>query len=267
MIKRRWLIVCCAAALASSAQTAWAGVEAEVGLVAGYFDYQERSSSGGRLNTEQGMLPGVSLELSQPFGEHGWIALSGDWYSGEVQYDGQTQAGRSLHTQTDTRLLVTDLTIAGPGLEAYGMTISPLARAGYRQWQRDILPTSFSTGLEERYRWYELGVGVSACKGLVNSSAGRWCGELWALHGADGRVEVNLREIDAGQPELRLGSRPGGRMRLSGQLGSVTVRLFAHFWKFGSSGEQAVDRPGGRLLVEEPASRSWLAGLGLGVRF
>jgi hypothetical protein len=95
-----------------------------------------------------------------------------------------------------------------------------------------------------------------------------WCLEGWGLYTFEGRVTVDLTEISAGSPSIRLGSKPGASVQATALMGPVEFKVFGHFWQFGKSDTKTVYRAGGgRLLVEEPASQSWLTGFAVGLKF
>lgn len=245
-----------------------ADVRVEAGVVLGHFNYEERSGSGATLNQESGTLPGVQAGLAFHFPDKGWIKASGSRFSGDVRYRGLTQSGRPLKTRTDTEQTFVDVTVGGPEVSFYGYRFTPMMRAGLRKWQRDILPTSGTLRLNEVYRWRELGLGGSVCQNVALGWIESWCLEVWGLYTLEGRVKVDLTEISAGSPSMRLGSKPGASVQAAALMGPVELKVFGHFWQFGKSDPKTVNRAGGRRLrVEEPASQSWLTGFAVGLKF
>lgn len=239
----------------------------EFGGVAGHFHYEESSSSGDRLNRESGVLPGLygAFVYRLPLGE--WFKVSATRYSGDVRYEGQSQSGVPLRSRSDAALWFADATAGWRGVTHSHLIFVPMVRLGYREWQRDILPTDFTRKLSENYRWFELGVGGSLCYPERVGWLDSLCAEGWAIYTFDGSVKVDLTELGAGQPKLRLGARPGAAIRFLATVGSLEFSLFGQLWKFGSSEPESVDWSSGKLVIEEPASQSWLAGLSLGFQF
>lgn len=245
-----------------------ADVQVEAGLVLGHFDYEERSSSGATLNQESGTLPGIQVALAFHSSDSGWVKVSGARFSDDVHYRGMTQSGRPLRTRTDTEQTFVDVTLGAPEISFHDYGFTPMVRAGLRKWQRDILPTSNTLRLNEAYRWHELGLGGSVCQNLTLDWLDSWCVEGWGLYTLEGSVKVDLTEISAGSPSIRLGSKPGASVQATALMGPVEFKVFGHFWQFGKSDTKTVHRAGGgRLRVEEPASQSWLTGFAVGLRF
>ncbi|WP_417521232.1 hypothetical protein [Marinobacter sp.] len=245
-----------------------ADVQVEAGFVLGHFDYEERSNSGATLNKESGTLPGIQAGLAFHSPDSGWIKLSGSRFSDDVRYRGMTQSGRSLRTRTDTEQTFVDVTLGGPEISLHNYGFTPMVRAGMRRWQRNILPTSTTLRLNEMYRWSELGLGGSVCRDLTLGWVDSLCVEGWGLYTLEGRVTVDLTEISAGSPSIRLGSKPGASVQATALMGPVEFKVFGHFWQFGKSDTKTVYRAGGgRLRVEEPASQSWLTGFAVGLKF
>ncbi|MCK0163710.1 hypothetical protein [Marinobacter sp. S6332] len=245
-----------------------AGARVEVGGVLGHFEYEERSDSGATFNQESGTLPGIQAELAFDVSDLGWIKLSGSRLFDDVRYRGMTQSGRPLKTRTDTEQTFFELTLGRPEISFHNYRFTPMVRAGLRKWQRDILPTSNTLRLNEAYRWRELGLGGSVCKNVALGWVDAWCLEGWALYTLEASVKVDLTEINAGSPSIRLGSKPGASFQAAAFMGPVEFKVFSHFWQFGKSDTKIVNRAGGgRLQVQEPASQSWLTGFAVGLRF
>jgi len=245
-----------------------ADVQVEAGLVLGHFDYEERSSSGATLNQESGILPSVQVALAFHSSDSGWVKVSGARFSDDVRYRGMTQSGRELTTRTDTEQTLFEVTLGAPEVSSHDYRFTPMVRAGLRKWQRDILPTRNTLRLNEAYRWRELGLGGSVCRSVALGWMDSWCLEGWGLYTLEGSVKVDLTEIDAGSPSIRLGSKPGASVQATALMGPVEFKVFGHFWQFGKSDTKTVYRAGGgRLRVEEPASQSWLTGFAVGLRF
>jgi len=242
-------------------------VSVSAGAVLGHFDYEERSDSGAVFNSERGAVPGVQASLDWAMGNGAGLALSGTGFAGEVRYRGQTQAGAPLKTRSDFTLTLVDITASLPALVFDTLQFTPMVRAGVREWQRDILPTERTRSLSEVYRWHEIGLGSSVCLATDGKWPDAWCAEGWALYTFEGQVEVDLAQAGAGKPSLRLGARPGARVSVSAEFGRLEAGLLGHFWQFGKSQPETVNRPFGRLTIEEPASRSWLTGLWVAFSF
>lgn len=249
---------------ASPALAQW---QASAGATAAYFHYEERATGGRTLNTERGTLPGLQLSLGYELLRGSRVRLTGTRYAEDVRYRGMTQGGRPLNTRTDTVLSFVDAELELAAFRHNQWDVTPVLQAGYRQWQRHILPTGNVRGLEEVYQWYQVGAGVSACHSLGFWVFERGCARALAGYSFEGDVVVNLKAFSAGEPSLRLGSKPGGALEVSVQAAALEISLFSRYWQFGRSKPVTVNRPAGQLSIEEPASQSWLTGISARYRF
>lgn len=227
------------------------------------FDYREKSN-GERLNEEDGSLQGGWLSLARNVGPV-TLGLSASRMKGTVDYTGQTQSGRPLSTETDQGISRFGLSLEGPAWHsgALPVDLSPYLTVGHSGWNRSIRPTGMSRGLTEKYRWWQIAVGASACV----SNHGQWCLRTGVTRTFEGSMTVRLGSLGAGEPELELGAEYGGEIALGWSRGPFSVQTYYQQWSFGASDPQRINAGQVLLQIREPASKTRIAGLAGGVRF
>lgn len=123
-----------------------------VGLMA--FNYAEYRDNNEFLDGESGFIPGLVLKRKQNH-QQVYTELVGQIYSSLIKYDGQTNTGIPLKTDSVAIIMDTHFKL--------GMTLAkkhePYIGLGYRYWYRNILNGrtaggSAVAGLLEEYYWY-----------------------------------------------------------------------------------------------------------------
>ncbi|SFM36413.1 hypothetical protein SAMN04487963_2246 [Marinobacter zhejiangensis] len=240
----------------------------EVGATWFYFDYQEESDSGQVLNKETGDIPGVFIAWTPTLGSHAWGRLEAGYASHSVEYDGQTQAGVPLTTQTHQRLIHYEARFGGEW-RGGELGLRPYLAARYQRWDREIQPTGFSLGLNEDYRWWELGGGIAACTSSL-SWASDLCLDLGVFRTTRGEVEVALGNDPDNYPVLEQGDGTGYRVQLQWSpqaLPRLLVSLYHAAWDFERSNTELVRVGFAQLRIREPASESSRQGVRVALRF
>lgn len=106
----------------------------------------ERAPSGARLLTERGPMVQLQLQAERPLDEGRALALRGVFLGGDLDYDGQTQAGVPLTTRTRQSEVGADLMLRPHAPAAWGeawLTLGLLAN------RRAIHSTPIAGGLDE----------------------------------------------------------------------------------------------------------------------
>jgi hypothetical protein len=116
----------------------------------------EYDAAGRRLVRESGWLPGVALQAAYTAGPLTWRG-GVDWYRGDIDYAGRTQAGVPAGSTTATTLAAVR---AGAAYALAGGT-ALLASVEADRWQRDIAGTASAAGLQETYRSTRLYAGAA----------------------------------------------------------------------------------------------------------
>lgn len=231
------------------------------------FGYKEFDDQNVLLDREDGLIPGFVMELGK-----NWQDVSGalrfELFSGLVDYDGQTQSGIPLTTDTDehiTRfeaLLRFDVKALA---ESDGVFIAGL---GYREWRRDIRATNITSGLFEVYRWQYLTLGGAAT--LLRRA--KWSGDidvrwLWPI---DPTMSLDIAGFDAVTLNLksRSSARVGFNFRFVTKAGQEwVINPYWESWSLGRSNDERLTVGGvpTALTVHEPRSETSVGGVTLTV--
>lgn len=235
-----------------------------------FFDYREFSQDDRELNHERGLLPGIQGGL-RTSGHKLFARLDLSLQRGVVNYDGETQGGTPVQSDTETRLISAS---AEPGfwLDPDRRQWGPFLRLALNRWDRDIQGTGNVQGIYERYRWKEVGAGLRHVWQRARSE--RWGHEVAAMgYGVvNGSIFVELSGLQGSSlndTRLRLGDNIGGRLRYTAtrELNNgyrLRIEPWLAGWGFGRSNTESA---GGGLAVTEPRSISLRAGLRVGLSF
>jgi len=206
------------------------------------FDVKEFDRQGKRLVHESDPLYGVDIALGLRRRQFG-VKLDAAYYAGDVDYEGQTQAGTPINSSTDERFV--DVSVTGVYQLASVPAVSVYAGPGYRYWRREIQSVGASAGLDETYRWWKLQAGMNI--GWMRAK------NHWVFDGSVIRVLSPGVDVDLGNrfdtAGLNLGDRWGWRVggrwirMLSPRL-AVTFDFFYERQRLGKSGTQTLRRNG-----------------------
>lgn len=134
----------------------------DVGIGLQYFNYAEYDDNYRFLDGETGLIPGLLLNLKNEKSKS-YTELVGSVYSSLIKYDGQTQNGTPLQTDSFALLMDAHFKIARK-LEHFHALYTGL---GYRYWYRNIhsgrdINGNPVAGLLEEYYWPYLLLGYQA---------------------------------------------------------------------------------------------------------
>lgn len=193
------------------------------------FEFREYAGSGERLVRELGVLPGVVGGVGHTTGRWRWSAEVA-YYTGAVDYDGQTQSGATFTTATDAsvaRVRARALRWFDPeGRFAIGFG------AGYRQWQRHIRGLGNVRGLDERFAAGDVSVD----------------GRLSLLRSEGVTVDVDLQFAWPIRPQVKIG--------FGGLYDTRTLMLGPRLATRVSVPVSWAVAPGARVVVE-PGFEAW----------
>lgn len=230
-----------------------------------YFQYQEFDTCNRLLNEENGVLPGLKLGFNHA--ANGRIIQSRiSLFSGEVDYDGQTQSGAPHETDTSTRLI--NLGLKWILRDAATIPGQLFLGFQYWDWDRDIQTNNGVLGLHEVYTWSELELGVKFESEQKQYS--RYWLDISALYVLNPQVEVSL---PSSKVSLELEQEPGLRIRAGTTWDndhdlSSSFSLFAEYWEFGRSDPVFTDDFFGQAaFLVEPRSESFHSGMEFSVIF
>lgn len=231
-----------------------------------HFDYTEFSTTAEVLDRELGWLPGLEFKLSHAITSDWSFDIVSSYYSGTVDYVGQTQSGVPHTTDTGTNLF----RIGGQINKEIYKKIHLFVGAQSHQWNRDIKDNNNVSGVDETYKWLEYSIGLNSDlfisqKDVVNLEAG-------FLITRNGTLNVDLSRIDLGTTTLDLGDGTGARLSLSWKRISTNnihygLSLFAEGWNFGRSNTKRTQGGSSNVLVTEPESETRNIGIKLNIEY
>lgn len=225
-----------------------------------YFDYTEFSTTDTVLNNETGWLPGLEASLRYTPSPDWLIGLNTSYFSGTVDYDGQTQSGVPHTTDTDT-----DLFRLGARLDrSIYDDIYLFVGFQTQRWGRNINDKDGISGIDETYEWYEYAIGLNT--DLHLSGKDRLTLEASFLLTRDATVFVDLTRVNLGTTTLDLGDGTGGRVNLNwahqyDHAINFGLGLFFEAWQFGRSNTKQLENGSSIIFVTEPRSETRNIGL------
>jgi hypothetical protein len=250
--------LCFVSAESVAEERARAPIKAEVGIAAMHFKYDEFNNNGRILDTEQGVISGVSLKVGQKISAWEWQG-SASYYRGRIAYDGQTNLGAPYRTRTDEA--ISDMALRlGYWVGEHPLWM-PYIGLGYRRWDRDILPNTLN-GLFESYRWQYVWLGAKFI--ALQKGQSHYLLDVGLLQPLDPMVYVDFKGTYNVSPIVYPQSNTGLRMMFTANHAlsantELTVEPYFEYWELGRSPTVI----GGGIAVNEPASKTNNFGLNL----
>ena len=234
-----------------------------------YFNYTEFDDNGVELDKETGFIPGIEFSASRAVGlKQNVLSIKAAYFSGKVDYDGQTQGGTPFQTETDQ-------TLYDIGLRYSWKTNTPSAPErlylgiSLHHWDRDIQGKGNVSGLFETYRWGEAALGL--IHPFYTSLAGQIILDAGLLYIVNPEITIDLTPFGYGEPTLDLGSRLGSRFKLIFQSNvnnslQYSAALYFEAWNFGRSADKTLGSLTNSIIVHEPKSETRNAGIQLTIK-
>lgn len=188
----------------------------QVGVGFMNFDYAEYDDNNVFLDGDSGFIPGVlfSIKLNN---QRTYTEFVGQIYANTIEYDGQTQGGTPLKTDSDAVIIDTHA--------KFGIAFSPARNhgpytgLGFRYWFRNIrsgkdINGNSVAGLLEQYYW---NYGLLGYMGKFQTSENIALGfDVRATHMLNGKMHVNfLGYKNYDNAQVNLGNRAGLRLAWS----------------------------------------------------
>ena len=220
-----------------------------------HFDYSEFSQTNKLLDREKGWLPGIDLNLSHTINTDWSFDIDSAYYTGKVDYAGETQSG--IPASTDTK---TDLFRIGAQINRNLYNNTQLfIGARLHQWNRNIQDSTNVTGLEEKYRWQELSIGLNAY--IYQNGNDILDIEVAYLLIKNATMHIDLSRVDYGTATLDLTNGTGGRLKISwNREHEKNIRygigLVVEGWNFGRSNTKPTQGGSVVAFVTEPSSET-----------
>ncbi|NOZ25966.1 MAG: autotransporter outer membrane beta-barrel domain-containing protein [Nitrospirae bacterium] len=118
------------------------------------FTWTEYDDQGTRLLKESGPIYTIGSSVRSDLSGALFLGVNAELFGGTVGYDGQTQAGVPVETDTDYTGFVAEGDLGWKVHLRGKATLEPFAGLGYRWWRRDIKDTVSAIGYEET--WWSL---------------------------------------------------------------------------------------------------------------
>lgn len=237
------------------------------------FAYKEFDAGGELLDREDGVVPGVILGVSREWRDlH--LVVDFSHYGGDVDYDGQTQSGIPITTQTNAQFSSISFRAERRERTTTGRAYGTYVGLGYTRWVRDIESTrtaggTFVQGLLETYTWWTAEVGARVA--LYQAGSATWQLDARFLYTLYPSVEVDSHGL-FDRVTLEPEGRPGFRVALPWEYGAKgqATRFIAEPWieyfEFGESDPETITTGGvpvGTAL--EPRSETRNLGVSVGI--
>lgn len=231
-----------------------------------HFDYTEFSTTDQELDNESGWLPGLEARLNHSFASDWSFAIVSAYYSGTVDYVGQTQSGVPHNTDTDTDLF----RIGGQINRRVYEKINLFIGIQSHQWDRDINDTGNVSGIYETYKWHEYAIGLNS--DVYTRENNTLNLEVAYLLIRNATIDVDLTRVNLGATTLDIADGTGARINLTWKTITTNninygLSLFAEGWDFGRSNTKPTQNSTALVFVTEPRSETRNIGLQFNIEY
>jgi len=231
-----------------------------------YFDYTEFSTTDQELDNESGWLPGLVARLSHSFASDWSFAIVSAYYSGTVDYVGQTQSGIPHTTDTETDLL----RIGGQINRKVYKEVLLFLGAQSHQWDRDIKDNNNVSGIYESYKWLEYSIGLNS--DVYTRENHTLNLQVAYLLIRNATIDVDLTRVNLGSTTLDIADGTGARINLTWKTITTNninsgLSLFAEGWDFGRSNTKQTQGGSTIVFVTEPRSETRNIGLQFNIEY
>lgn len=144
-----------APALAANKEDVW-----DIYLKVESFTWKEFNDNGTQLLKESGPIYGLGGTAKSDVAKSVTLKFKGELFGGSIDYDGQTQAGTPVKTDTDYSGFKMEGDVGWKFMVAEKSSLEPFAGLGYRWWLRDLQSTSNAIGYEERWWSFYARLGI-----------------------------------------------------------------------------------------------------------
>ena len=231
-----------------------------------YFDYTEFSTTDQELDNESGWLPGLEARLNHSFASDWSFDIYSSYYSGTVDYVGQTQSGVPHTTDTETDLF----RIGGQVNRKVYKQVLLFLGAQSHQWDRDIKDNNNVSGLYESYKWLEYSIGLNSdVYSRENNTLNLQVAYLLIRNAT---IDVDLSSVNLGAATLDIADGTGARINLTWKTITTNninygLSLFAEGWDFGRSNTKQTQGGSSIVFVTEPRSETRNIGLQFNIEY
>lgn len=253
---QRWLL------LATMLAPGFCATAAQVYVNYEQFEWTEEDTDGGTLLTEDGPLYGIGIAGVLAAGSRTEVAGRFEAFFGEVDYDGQTQAGEPLRTTTEYYGLAGEGDVRTPFSITEAFRLEPLMGLGARGWLRRLDNSDRdSIGYDEEWLAFYGRAGVHAAYEMDDRS------HIFAEAAVRLPIYNVVRydiDFDGGeQAVVHPGRESSFTAEAGAKIGDARLSIFYEQFVFSRSETEAVSS----YFVVQPESRGSVLGLRIGLDF
>ena len=242
-------------------------LEIGAGLMA--FDYTEFDDNNVFLDGETGLIPGVIVKLKT--NKRIYYEWEGSLYANEIDYDGQTQGGTPVKTNSDALIIDTHFKIGLNFDPSFDRGQKLYAGMGYRYWYRNILSGRDINGdpvagLLEEYRWFYSLLGYEVHFDASKDVKVGFDFRLTKMLNA--KMDVDFLGFSGyDNTSVKLGNKVGARIAMPIEIkmrhSSLTVAPFYEIIDIGKSNTVRLTSGGSptNFVIHEPRSETRNAGI------
>lgn len=237
----------------------YASAEVDLYLKAESFKWEELDN-GSKLLEESGMIYGVGSLIRSDNRNAFNFKFKGELFGGSVDYDGQTQEGTPVKTDTDYFGFKLEGDSGYRFMIAEKSSLEPFVGLGLRWWKRDIQSTDEGIGYEETWSSFYVRAGIYGDH-MISGQAKVFLegGAKFPLYT---RNEPDFSEFGLENPTLE----PGSEVSLFAEAGlkwsKIKVAVFYEGMRFSES-----DLDDTYNAFYQPESKADMFGVNIGLSF
>jgi hypothetical protein len=133
---------------------------ADIYLKTEFFTWKEYNDSGSQLLKESGPISAIGSSVRSDIARSLVLKGKGELFGGTVNYDGQTQSGTPVETDTNYAGLEVEGNLGWKFMVTEKSSLEPFAGLGYRWWQRDLQDTVSASGYKETWWSFYARLGI-----------------------------------------------------------------------------------------------------------
>ncbi len=249
------LCLCCAPAVI-------AATEVDLYVKVESFTWKEYSDGGSQLLKESGPISTLGISTKTDFANSLTLKAKGELFIGSVDYDGQTQAGTPLKTDTDYSGFRIEADMGKIFMVAEKSSLEPFAGLGWKSWLRDLQSSNTAIGYEETWSIVYARLGVRGDHVFSKQL------KLFAEAGLNLPI-YNENVVDLGGVDITI--EPGKEASLFAEAGlkwkNLKASIFYEGMRFSKSGLEFIEVGGDIYGFYQPESKADIFGVHIGIAF
>ena len=251
----------CEPALVAAANVEAVASESTIYFKIENFTWKEFDDSGSQLLEESGPIYGIGFSASSEYANSLTAIFKVELFNGSIDYDGQTQAGTPVKTDTDYQGFKLEGDIGNKFIKAEKSSLEAFAGLGYRWWLRDIKSTSDAIGYEEE--WWSIYARLGIRGEHIFSDQLKAFFETGAKLPMKTENEADLAVFGLGKVTLEPENEPSAFAEIGLKWNRLKTSVFYEGMRFSKS-EQVIVRP---YAIHQPESQADILGINVGMTF